>query len=392
MNRLRSRMDIAARYLKGTPQPAEALFISEQQKTLNRIWAGEPYIAATFYIPGEILSLFDVPVIYMERIAGFAAACGIGTRFGPAAYLPDCACTYQITFDRLISEGLLPCPAVFAASNFACDDAWLYCAAASQKYQVPLFFAEVPVCCAQSGEQLSDMAAVFRRFYLTVKNHFRQVRSQSEALEASACALSLKQEIDRLRIRCPGLIDSRECLNLFPLYNDLGRPFAVRVLSEFLRCANARLKTYRRPDGKRLMWAGLVPLFGGSILHRIEQRYSCRIVCEELFDFGPQAAGSGDFFYDIAFRLSACNYFSLKNRIRNILFYSDAIGLDGVISLVQKNCGFLSPLVMPLVSELVDYGIAVAELSGDVIDSRYFDEKKMWDKLDAFFEMEVFNR
>jgi hypothetical protein len=392
MNLLQSRYDLMVRILKGAPETAEMVYLDEQKKTLDRILSGERYLIATFYIPNEILSMFDMPVLFIERTAGFSVSCGAAGSFfknglpNRKFVLPASACSYQKLFGSLLCEGYLPVPAGFAASAFACDDAFLFCAAAAKKYNLPFYFIDIKR--SSLGDCVIGTAQEFERFTQELKNDFSQIRSLAETMALSNTALAIKKGIDDLRLSVPGLLDSRDCLKLFPIYNDLGRSCAIKALSLMEKAAVQKAADYKQPRCKKILWCGLVPLYYNKLIFDIEQRYSCRIVFEELFDIGRPFSGNG--YEALAERLADCVYFTPQNRQKLIFYCCSKAKIDGIICLSQRNCKFLDSLKLPILEYYYKNGIPFVELSCDVIDKTLFNEDKIFSTLDAFFEMEAF--
>lgn len=388
MNQLLQRMNIAVRFSEAQPEAYNTMFLIEQLKLLDRILKEEKYYASTFYIPGEIAALFDIPVLYMERIAGFAAANrlikGLSTRRIKLG-MPICGCTYQLIFECLIDEGIIPPPSGFIMASFACDDAYMYCMAASSKYSVPVYF--VDVMRVEDEESIQYLGIQFKNLYKKLKSNVRQVRQIDEVVNLSNATINLKNKIDRLRIEYPGIMESSDSFKLFTLYNDLGRSYALNIIDEMHSTLEKRVVGYQPIKCLKLLWIGVIPLFNNGILKKTEKRYSCRIVYEDLFNFGNCIISANDFFVDLSRRIISSQFFSVNKRVSEIIRYIKDIKVDGVICFSQRNCRFLPPMLPILRMRLEDLGVPIVEICGDAIDPDYFEESHYWDNIDIFFEM-----
>ena len=75
MSSLISKLDLAVRFHVARGEHHMAIFLREQLESLRNIIEGKKeYLVASYYVPGELMELFDIEVIYMERLAGFVAA------------------------------------------------------------------------------------------------------------------------------------------------------------------------------------------------------------------------------------------------------------------------------------------------------------------------------
>ncbi|MCC5466510.1 2-hydroxyacyl-CoA dehydratase family protein [Pelosinus baikalensis] len=388
MNQLRHRMDLARRFHDAKLESYMGKFLKEQINSFDHIQDGKPYLAATFYVPGEIIALFDAEVVFIERMAGFAAANRIISASGVMSLLsgmPACGCSYQALFHSLLADKIIPIPSGFVASSFACDDAWMYCRAAAAKYKIPFYFVDIVQTVEESTVRCA--AVQLKAFYKELEGKYRVISSLGEVIAASNKAMAIKEEIDNLRISYPGIMDSMESFKLFTLYNDFGKLPTLQILQDLKSSIQERVKDYKIEKIPRLLWLGMIPLYRNSLLRDMEKRYQCRVVFEELFDFTHQYLTYERFFEDLAKRIVSSPFFSVENRINNILHYVRTLKIDGVVHFSQRNCRFLPPAVPLLRSSLENAGIPFVEMQGDAIYPEYFNETAFWEHLDSFFEM-----
>lgn len=382
MKKLLLRMDLSARLHASMDNIFMERYIRRQKRSLEKIYAGHPYLVNTFYVPGEICQLFDVETVYMERLTGFAAANGFIPNlelYRISNRLPGCACSYQSGFDYLLSNLGMPQPDGFVALSYACDDAWAYCSFASKKYSAPFFFVDAPNSVEAFGDHL-------RELYKKLKSKYRKVKSIEEVVEVSNQTIELKAKIDRLRFDNPGILDSMDAFRLFTVYNDLGSMQALDIMKNLWEKMLKVRETYILPKGLKILWMGVIPLFYNRIVADMEKRYGCKVVFEELFDFNGNMLSVSNFFNDLAVRIMTSSYFSVKNRLETNERYINAMRVDGVLHFSQRNCKSLPSMVPILRRNMLEAGIPFVEVSGDVIEPEYFRVDSFWSMLDAFFE------
>ncbi|MEF2965915.1 2-hydroxyacyl-CoA dehydratase family protein [Paenibacillus sp. M1] len=372
-------MDIALRYARSKGDKYHEYFIEAQLNVLDRILEGEPYYASTFYIPGEWTPLLDRPVLYMERISGFAAANRLVRHLSDKrvqASTPGCDCTYQLMFQCLLDEGLIPPPSGYLAMSYACNNAFSFSKASAARYDVPCYSINVPRI--PNMHTISDLGRSLARMGASLNVCLDSDRL-TNAIKLSNSALAIKNQIDQLRILYPGILDATDGFKLFTIYNDLGSNHAVAVLEQLLATIEKRISGYRPPLGSKWIWLGVIPLYRNNLLMETECRLGGRFVYEELFSFGDLEPIQADSFYkDLARRIVNSHFFSVQRRADFIMDIAAKMGVEGIVCFSQRNCSFLPPTVPYLRRTLKSTGMAFMDFTGDVIDPNYFDEGKYW--------------
>lgn len=387
-NPLYHKMDLAARFAEGYKVDYLALFLRHQLEVLERIDAGEDYLAATYYVPGELLASFDVPVLFLERTSGFAAANGLIDNPGLKARqyrMPSCGCSYQMLMECLFNENILPPPKGFIAASYSCDDAWMYCRMASLRYGVPFYLVDIAHG-AREAASVNYLENQLSGIYDALASQYPTARTRDEVVRASNEAIGLKHDIDALRTGYPGILESAEGFKIFTLYNDLGRDYALKVLDSLYQTLRKRTPDYSLPDGPRLIWLGVIPLYHNNLIKEIEKKYSCRIMYEELFEFGEDYITEEDFFRGLSRRIVNSIFFSPEQRLNAILGYIGSMRIDGIIHFSQNNCRFLPPGFSLLQRKLAEHGIPTVDIGGDVVYRDGFDAARCWDRMDVLFE------
>ena len=382
MSNFLSKLDLTVRYHESIGEKHMAYFLRNQLDLLKNITERKKdYIVASYYVPGELLELLDVEVVYMERVAGIAAAWRIFKSPVLQASLkgfPTCACSYQALFDLLIDE-VIPKPVGFVALSYTCNDAWTYCKMAAEKYDVPFYYIDVPQKWDSVRQQY--LAMQLNKLYHQLVILFHEKTSIYDVITASNEAQKVKSEIESIRLKKPGNII--DFFKLFPLYNDLGKKSTVEILKSFKNKLENDTVEYSK-DATRILWLGVLPLYRNSFISDIEKQYKFKVVCEEMFDFGGMKLSYNTFFDDLAQRIMCSKFFSVENRIEAILNSIKNFGIEGIIHFSQRNCKFLPPMITNIRKKVEN--IPFVEISGDVIDPNFFDEKKAWNQIACLYE------
>ncbi len=383
MSSFLSKLDLAVRYHESIGEQHMAYYLQNQLEALRNITQQKKeYLVASYYVPGELLELLDVEVIYMERLAGLAAAWRILDKpvsRATAKGFPACSCSYQALFDLLITESIIPKPAGFVALSYTCDDAWRYCKSAAAKYNVPFYFIYVPKTAGEEQQKL--FAKQLKALYRQLKKLYPTKITLEEVISASNEAQKIKSEIDAVRLKYPGNVI--DFFKLFPLYNDLGKKSTVEILKHFkskLECSSVQYDK----DIPRILWLGVLPLYRNSIISDIEKKLGYKVVCEEMFNFSDIRLAQDTFFKDLAQRIMCSRFFTLENRIEAMFNNIRDFGIRGIIHFSQRNCRFLPPMVPSIREKAEEERLPFIEISGDVVDPDFFDENKAWEQLNAF--------
>lgn len=384
-NSFLSKLDLAVRYHESIGEQHMANYLRNQLDVLRNITEHKKdYLVTSYYVPGELLELLDVEVVYMERLAGLAAAWRIfdkpvsrATTKGFSA----CSCSYQAIFDLMIEEEVIPKPVGFVALSYTCNDAWMYCKTAAEKHSVPFYFIDVPK--TSDNDQQKCFAKQLEELYHQLKISFPEKTSMEDVVTASNEAQEIKSQIDAVRLKTPGNII--DFFKLFPLYNDLGKKSTVEILKYFKSKLESNASDISE-DITGILWLGVLPLYRNSIISDIEKKLGCKVVCEEMFDFSMIKLNCNTFFENLAQRIMCSRFFSLENRIEAMFRSIRDFGVKGIIHFSQRNCNFLPPMVPFIRKKSEEEKIPFVEINGDVVDPDYFDEERAWNELKSFYE------
>ncbi|MDR0286546.1 MAG: 2-hydroxyacyl-CoA dehydratase family protein, partial [Clostridiales bacterium] len=295
MNGLLSKLDLAVRFHESRDEYYMAQYLRNQYDVLKDITeCKKEYLVASYYVPGELLELFDVQTVYMERFAGLAAAWRLfenPATQAEAQGFPSGRCSYQALFHLLIQSEIIPKPVGFAALSFACKDAWTYCTDAAEQYKLPFYYIDIPK--TTEKDQLAYLSKQLEELYEKLKTTFQLKTSIEKVVTASNEAQKIKHEIDAFKIKNPESVNIIDSFKLFPLYNDLGKKSTVQILKAFKDKITNNSAHADEQDKAKILWLGIVPLYKNSLLKDIENKLNCKIVAEEMFDFGTVKLSNG---------------------------------------------------------------------------------------------------
>ena len=169
--------------LENSHKPYLAQYIGSQLKTLRRIQEGAPYLLCTYYFPPELLQLFDIEALYIERIVGLTVSTGLYTESSDA--LPETICSYQSAFASLVERKILPKPRCLLAMEFPCPDAVRLMEYLQETYQIPLVRIT-----------RENMRQDLQRAVDFLHSHYERSRSESEVSRLFNRANEYKRKID----------------------------------------------------------------------------------------------------------------------------------------------------------------------------------------------------
>ena len=382
------KLDLAIRYHESIGEKHMVYYLRNQYDVFKDITEhNKEYLVASYYVPSELLELFDVQTVYIERFAGLAAAWRLYEKPATQAEaqgFPSGRCSYQALFHLLIESGIIPKPVGFAAMSYACRDAWTYCRDTAEQYKLPFYFIDIPKITEK--DQLTYLAKQLEELYERLKTTFPLKTSIEEVVAASNEALEIKHEIDAFRIKNPESVNIIDLFKLFPLYNDLGKKSTVQILKAFKDKLEKDSIQANKKNVAKIIWLGIVPLYKNSLLKDIENKLDCRIVGEEMFDFGMMKLSKETFFEDLARRIISSRFFTWESRMEAIFKSVMDFEVKGIVHFSHRNCSFLPPLVPHIKKKAEEEKIPFVEIQGDVVDPAYFNEQQMWEQLDSFFE------
>ncbi|MCL2702956.1 MAG: 2-hydroxyacyl-CoA dehydratase family protein [Defluviitaleaceae bacterium] len=354
-----TQLELASRYLQTLGKKYMASYIHAQMNTLANIDAGKDYVLCTYYIPSELVNLFDIEYVYIERIVGLAAGLGLLKDVGKSL-LPDGTCSYQKAFVYLIEIGLLAKPRAILALDYPCNDSMELCRFIHKKYGIPIYDVSLENL-ENDLENVEEALASFAKMG----------RGKREVVELSNYAGEIKKKIDDTRIKYPGVISSDDCLKMFTIENCFGTKTAVDTLKEMLVYAEGRKAPVNAGDRLRIFWMGLIPLNNNSILSKAEKSCGCLFVFEEMWMFTPYFISPSDFYKDLAEKIRHSLFYDIKTRVRRITDICAKTKTGLVIEFLQSNCSFLPKASHSIQEHFSRGGIPYERMSCDVVSGAF---------------------
>lgn len=306
-----------------------SVYIKSQLDSLINVFNGRPYVLSTYYFPSEMACLFDVEIIYIERIVGLAAGMNMLDQ-NKESPLDQNICSYQKAFVKLIEKKVIPKPDMIIAVRYPCKDAVALCDYLHDTYEIPIYHISL-------GQLKKD----FQDIYYILSNKYKLKRDIREISRLSNEASELKEQIDHYRIQYPGIIRSEDCLKIFPIENDFGKESAVNVLKVLLNCIKDNIPSYEQKNVTNIFWMGLIPLIDNSMLSRLEKVTNCRFVFEEMWMFGSYKFDDSDFYDSLVMKIKQTLFYSIEDRIQKIHEVVKRTDTKGIMNLCQLNCSFL---------------------------------------------------
>lgn len=374
MNELIRKLELACQILHGQKKKYLAEYLACNKRSLEQIVAGKPYVLCTYYLPSEIAALFDAEFIYIERIVGIAVSCGI-IKGRESSDLPKRICSYHKALWEMIETGVLPRPSLILALAYPCMDAWILCEKLHECYRIPLFRVG-----EGRQEKLRDCCELLAQY-------FSRRQSVEKTVVFANKAAMLKTEIDKKRVKYPGIVSSDDILKIFTVENMIGSPQAVRVLQLLLEHIDKQVETYSKEKKTYLFWMGLIPLYDIGILSSLEIKFNCRFVYEEMWMFGNDYLRPASFYADLENKIKHSLFYDLEERVSGLIRKMKELGVNNVINFSQAHCSFLPPQIKEIKHALQKNNIQMYSLGADVV-SGYFSRHKLEEVIKACKESE----
>lgn len=353
------KLDLLSRFLKYSHNKFLKTYINSQKHTIELILSGKPYILCTYYFPSEIISCFDIECLYIERIVGLAIGCHILSN-KENSEIDFNGCSYHKAFLELINLKIIPLPERIIAVTYPCNDAVNLCKHLEIKYGIPTCYVSI-----------NNMECQLQKIYDLLKNNYSVKKSISEVVNLSNEAISIKKKIDVLRMCCPGIIASNDCLKIFTVENDFGNETAVTVLKNMFDVISQNKKSFINPSGIKIFWMGLIPLYNNNILSTIERLLPCSFVYEEMWNFGDYKLTKSKFFADLENKIKSSLFYDTESRINKLVEVVLNMEIDIVINFTHVSCSFLPKKLKIIMEKLKKKGIKMYNVTGNAIYNNF---------------------
>ena len=263
-------------------------------------------------------------------------------------------------------------PELIIAFDYPCGDGIWLSRHVSEKYNIPLLIMTK-----------RNLRKDLEKIYEYLRNHYSVKQSIKRTVELASEALNVKRQIDELRIMYPGIISSADIMKIFTVENDFGKISAVSVLRSLLEyCKEQKYAN----NIKRIFWMGLVPLFDNNILTKLENKYPCKFVYEEMWDYSYVPKNTGSLIDFIIEKIENSLFISYQKRMDKLILTMKKLKIDTVINLTHNCCSFLPPSVKYVQMRLDNENIDLYNLTIDVIQ-----KNKSYNKFETKLEKVILN-
>lgn len=345
--------------MKNSDKKFISTYIKSQFKALENINNGSPYILSTYYFPSELACIYNVEVIYIERLVGLAVGMNMLDK-DTTTPLHHGICSYQKAFLKLIEQKIIPKPQMIIAVRYPCKDAVKLCDYLHNTYKIPIFYLSL----RQLRKDLEDV-----HHYLS--SQYQVIEDIKDVVRRSNAAHDLKKTIDQYRRQYPGIIRSDDCLKIFPIENDFGKDSATCVLKELLSCIEKNISTYQKDNKTTICWMGLIPLSDNNMLTKIEKYTHCKFVYEEMWMFGDYKLYQDNFFDALTEKIKQSLFYNTYHRIHKIHDMMRQTHTEIVINLSHHNCSFLPQTIHQFKAYFEQKGITFYNISCDVVYEKF---------------------
>lgn len=361
------RLDRLTRLMQRGAKPYLSAYVDSQADRLRRIMGGRPYVLCTYYIPSELTCLYDAEFLYIDRTVGLAASAGLlprtGEDLGPL-------CSYQQAFFDLLSAQILPPPELLLCMEYPCADAGRLMQAVESHFGVEMLRIS-----------RKNMQEDFMHVVRELDRRYQRKEKAETVASRYQQANAWKARVDHLRLAYPGIADSADFFKLFTIENDFGSLEAVGILHLLYQDLSKRVKSWRLPSGKRLVWLGLIPLYDLGLVTRLYAQTGFWVAWEEMWMFERPDCHTEDFFTGMAERLRQSLFFDEDVRAQRLIERAEQLKADVVVHFSQRRCSFLPPAIPKLKARLEEMGILWMGAGGDVVRRGKFDDGRLFDAL-----------
>lgn len=371
INNFIRKLELAQQLSKIKGENYLASYINSQKKVIARILEGNPYVLCTYYIPSEFTALFQLEILYLERIVGISTGvCIIENE--EASTKNKIGCSYHQTFLELIREKIIPLPQRILCLEYPCQNCVDMCWYLHEQYKIPIDFIKQN----NIEEQLTNLYGKLKQRYGLKQEITKTVWFSNEATK-------LKYKIDEIRGECPGIISSDNFLKIFTVENDFGTQTAIEVLSNLYDMLRERQADYVKDDRLKIFWMGLIPLNNNSILSSVEKKLPVSFVYEEMWMFGDCYIKEKNFFHEITSKIESGLFYNNYQRADRIISMMKLTESTLAINVTQKRCSFLPPVLKPVQQLLEAEGFGLENITTDVINEQ-LKTSELIDKIEKF--------
>jgi benzoyl-CoA reductase subunit B len=373
---------------------------------------GKPVVWTSLFVPKEILYAMDIPMMYLEVLAGQASM------FQLAGYY--CQTTEQAGLSRdacavhrcslgigcadvrdLYFENAFTSPDLVVGSNYPCLQEGKAFHFIADRYHCPHYFIDAPV--NSWGGEIPDYAAEYYAGQLEgmirfledhgFKLHWQRLKEEVAFTKALS---QLQEEIEVLRRAVPTPMKAFDSFILATA--PFALPASMRKLDLIERLRDEVKERVEKGVGVvdqekiRLLWVGMPPTCDFALLNYPEQ-YGAVIAKSTLeflvgFPLSPRLLDPEEPLVSIARAMLASPSNPMYNSaIDWIVQETKAYKIDGVICTVERTCS-LTPGMLRLTKDAISRETGLPSIVFDVNggDEREYDPAAAKANIDSFIE------
>ncbi len=384
---LRLRFDRSQRW-----ESQRLLMEAALQLYLRAYQQRDPVVFTSLFTPPELIHALGLVPFGLDTSGAAAPALGLTDQvLGAAdrAWAPIDSCSILRASLGAAHMGLLPQPVAAVCTSSLCDSTTkVFEAVADLMGGVPFRVLDVPQTRSAEGVeylawQLEDMVHELERL---TGRQLQQARL-TEAIDLSNRARDHLLALDRLRVAHPGVLDTEHAIGfLYPLGLLLGSRDGVSVFGSFRAEVAAAIPRHSDDGGPHILWMHLLPHYSNDLLETVEGA-GATVVYEEIIRPYWDELDPTHPFESLARKCIDHPWNGpLERRIESVLGLVRDYRIDGAIHFSHHGCRQSYAALRAVRDALVEKGIPLLELEGDLVDARDRADGQHRTRLEAFVE------
>ncbi len=352
------------------------------------------YLMTGMFIPSELIATFDYPFIPTEPLAVSVGMMnyhkGLLERM-ESRYDGMQLCSAIEIMLGMFEEGLIPPPGAVVFSSYMCEDAQKMYGTIARRYNCPSYFLDIPFNVDNPSalnyvtEQLFELGQFLEEYTGCKMNpdRFRQViKNSNEANRVRKEVLELRAQYQVTQVS--------DVFPIYPLFTKFGREDITEIYREIKQEMVKRIENrqiYRHRF--RVLWLGMIPLLSNKFMKTLDKNYGISLALEEnsIFSLWDKIDEENPWEGLARKTLSYHPLGTVDRRLAAIERFINEYKIDGVIHFSHQGCRVYNGGVSFISAHLKRLGIPFLELSGDILDSRNFNEESYHLRMEAFVEL-----
>ena len=367
-------------------QKLESMMMSMVADSLSN---KERYVWSNIFAPCEIMECFDLNTLSIECLSCYLTGYHLEDHFIDYAQNTGIAptlCSYHKTFVGAVDSGVIPNPIYAVTTSLSCDGNLNTFRYLEKKKGVPFTFLDIPyvydeTSVAYLAEQLKTLIKELEiRFHkpFDMERLKQSIRIENETRKELMHFFELQKTH-----YYPGELISQLYL-MMGTHLMMGRQEFLDVVRFMIE----DIKTYKKFEGKRILWVHLLPFYQESLRKYFNSSEQYQITAsdiiidfmEELDENHPLEALAGK----IIKNLYNGSYSHKAEMIGTLV---EQWNPDAIIHFCHWGCKQASGGSVLLKEKMQEKGVPMLILDGDGIDKRNSHDGQIKTRLEAFLEL-----